>query len=106
MKKTAYDRELNFLISVLSQFKLSVNIIKKDSNDFTEIDLGLRKLLKPELDQSEDIKLLFELIRDKNIYKAKDEIFCSYVFLRLPDKSILSIGPYTLSEVTHSKLLK
>lgn len=106
MNKIPYDRELNFLTGILSQFKIPIHFINENQSDFPPVDLGLRRLLRPDFEYGKEMEMLFSLIKEKDVYRVSDELFCSYIFMRLPDKSILSVGPFTLTEVTHSKLLK
>lgn len=106
MKQISYDRELDFLKGILSQYKIPVHFIKESCSDFPPVDLGLRRLVRPDFDYAKELELLFALVKEKVVYRVSDELFCSYIFMRLPDNSIISVGPFALTEVSHSKLLK
>lgn len=104
-----YDAELNFCLRLLKEFQLPYNLLRDDSENLPGIDLGIRKLLQPDFDESKNLKRFLSEVNNNTVYKVNDEFFCSYIFLRLPGTqagTVLAIGPYTEIELSHSQILK
>ncbi len=104
-----YDAELKFFQSFLKNFHLTPAIISPDETDFSVFDQGLRKLLGMGEIYSQAQDFLMNKMKPNTIYRVRDGLFCSYIFLLLPDtdqSTVLMIGPYTTTEVTKQSLMQ
>ncbi|MGN1085251.1 MAG: helix-turn-helix domain-containing protein [Lachnospiraceae bacterium] len=104
-----HDAELSFVRKILENFRLKSVLITKDTNDTSELDMGLRKLLGFERDYQQSFGFLKEKIKPNVIYKYADIFRCTYIFLLLPDTefhAVMLIGPYTTSRIDKKVLME
>ena len=104
-----YKAELQFLQNLLKNFHIPCQIISEPLNLPIDPDLGLRRLLNPNVDFSQLLIKFAELFDSNTIYRIYDTLLCNYFFLKLPDiktPAYLTIGPYLLNPVTTEQLLE
>jgi len=85
-----YEKELNLLKRSFEKCHIPVTV--SENKMLSEEKLGIEKAC----------------IREKTLYKA-DNIFYQFIFLKLPDiqkEQYLIIGPYTIEEIPHEKILE
>ena len=96
-----YEAELNLLRSILSQFNLKITLLSADRDEIMKTDLGLRgRIYGDRLPETLEEHLI-KKIKDKVIYKIKDEFSCCFALILLPEfekNTILVIGPYLKEE--------
>lgn len=104
-----YEPELRFFQKLLENFHIPLFLFEIPSDALPELDLGLHRLLQPGADNSLSIARLSSYCRPNCIYRIEDEFQCHYIFFRLPkpkEHTLVSIGPYTLSEISPNLLLE
>lgn len=98
-----YESELLFFRKLLKNFHLSSYILI-GNEEIEDFDLGLRRLLFPDIDYTKLFCESIDQYRPNTIYKISDEYLCNYIFFNLPETStnkFLMIGPYTHIEHPH-----
>lgn len=104
-----YDAELNFFQSFLKNFHLKTALLSPETTDFSVFDQGLRKLLGMGEIYTQAQNFMTHKLKPNTIYRVRDNLFCSYIFLLLPEcasPTVLVIGPYTTIEVTKQSLMQ
>ena len=93
-----YQSELHFLENILENMHLHVSLLQEPYENAEIHDLGIRKIIYPEIHYVNYIKNFCSSCQEKIIYKAYDEFLFNYLILRLPEPGncCLLVGPYTL----------
>lgn len=104
-----YSTELNFLKKVFTKCHLNIQTI----NPYAPFKNAIQNFdLRHFINEDEYDKTIYDYINpfdDNTIYKIRDIFSCCYMFMKLPDNSnetVLSIGPYLSSELTHEQILE
>ena len=104
-----YDAELFFVCQLLKKYHIPVQIINDKSTDLAALDaLGILKILGLKV-EGKGFQDFFPNLEPHTIYRVRDVLFCTYIYLLLPDTeepSVLFIGPYTLPDLTPQKILE
>ncbi len=101
-----YDAELSFLRSILQKYHIQAHLITNEEYESFQPDLGIRKLLGQNNDQSLQ-NFLQKHIQPETIYLITDSFHCRYIIFLLPDSEPLTamiIGPYACCEITKQVL--
>lgn len=104
-----YEKELLFFQRLIENFHLSFYLFSEPFDSMPNLDLGLRSLISPDNDYRASISKLPDYCQPNKIYRVCDEFLCRYIFFRLPETekaTFVSIGPYTLTEVSSKTLLE
>ena len=104
-----YDAELNFFTKLLTNYHMPPIIVTPGIIDYTSIDHGLRKLLGMNAVYEEIHNFLNNFIKPNTIYRIRDNFYCNYIFLLLPETetpTVMIIGPYTSTEITKHSLMQ
>ena len=105
-----YEIALNFVKALLNNFHLTFQTASTPlALPHSPADLGLRQLLKPDIDYCEISRQFSEICQPNTIYRTKDFSLCYYLIFRIPTKTKLpfaSIGPYTSTIITREVLLQ
>lgn len=104
-----YSTELEFTRNILKSFRLKTHLVTDDSDNITDIDMGLRNHLGLADEYNASREFLRDKIQSNTIYKLTDIFYCNYIFIRLPDVSeniTLVIGPYTTTEISKNILME
>lgn len=105
-----YQVCLQFVQDLLKKMHVSSHIaISPDKHISSEIDLKLRATLFGVENYTTYLQNSMSEAAPNTIYRFLDEYFCSYIFLRLPDKmqeSYFYIGPYLSSLPTEEQIRK
>lgn len=104
-----YETELRFFQKLLENFHISLFLFRKPFDSLPELDLGLHNLLCPSASYRESVSRISGYCKPNLIYRVADEFLCHYIFFRLPkprEDTFVSIGPYTLSNITMNNLLE
>lgn len=104
-----YEKELLFFQRLIENFHLSFYLFSEPFDSVPNLDLGLRSLISPDNDYRASISKLPDYCQPNKIYRVCDEFLCRYIFFRLPETekaTFVSIGPYTLTEVSSKTLLE
>lgn len=103
-----HEMILNFVKSLLANFHLTFTTVRKPFElPLTPADLGLRQLLKPDIDYLEISRNYMELCQPNTIYHLQDFFLCRYYMFRLPpdgDCNFAAIGPYTSTVISREAL--
>lgn len=102
-----YQAELTFLKNVLENMHLRVSILEEPYENAEIHDLGIRKIVHPDINYINYIKKFCDFCKPNTIYKAYDEFAFNYLVLKLPCKnnSCLLVGPYLLTPLDENLLL-
>lgn len=104
-----HETILNFVKLLLDNFHLTFMTVHKPFElPLSPSDLGLRQLLKPDIDYLEISKSYMELCKPNTIYRLQDFFLCHYFLFRLPpDKTydFAVIGPYTSTFISREVLV-
>lgn len=105
-----YEIALNFVKALLNNFHLTFQTASTPlALPHSPADLGLRQLLKPDIDYCEISRQFSEICQPNTIYRTKDFSLCYYLIFRIPTNTELpfaSIGPYTSTIITREVLLQ
>lgn len=104
-----YEKELLFFQRLIENFHLSFYLFSEPFDSIPNLDLGLRSLISPDNDYRASISKLPDYCQPNKIYRVCDEFLCHYIFFRLPETekaTFVSIGPYTLTEISSKTLLE
>lgn len=104
-----YKAELEFLQKIFKNFHISTTIICPNTTPIPEFDLGLRRMIKNDVNYDLLILSNAGVTRENVIYRIHDEFFCNYICLQLPENEStthLVIGPYTTRNITKTLLLQ
>lgn len=105
-----YDTVLNFVKSLLNNFNVAFTVLHFPvTQPLSLADLGLRQLLKPDIDYLQVSKNYMEMCMPKTIYRLHDFYLCNYFMFLLPpeeENNFVYIGPYTSVTVTKEMLLE
>lgn len=104
-----YQAELKFFERILKNFHLPYHYVTYPFHAVPDLDLGLRKLLNPEMDFADVMTFIPEQIDSNKIYYIFDKFGCNYVFFQIPETdepTYLFIGPYLLTPVSETDLYK
>lgn len=103
-----FEIQLEFTQKLLKNMNVSSCIVDAFPDVIpSEIDLGLRKSLFGTENYAKLFEKSMSSAKEKTVYRFYDEYYCSYIFLRLPDKKkekFLYIGPYLLEAVNEERL--
>ena len=102
----AYQRELDFTLSVLSHLRMPVRFVQADDS-LAGYDAGLRSILG--IDADATIPLRTAMAKERTIYKVLDQFWCNYIYLQLPGHesgSAMLLGPYLTADRTRNDLLE
>lgn len=105
-----YEIALNFVKALLNNFHLTFQTAGNPlALPHSPADLGLRQLLKPDIDYCEVSRQFAEICQPNTIYRTKDFSLCYYLIFRIPSETeplFASIGPYTSTVVTRKVLIQ
>ncbi len=106
----SYQKELSFTEKLLSNFRLKMNYISKDSinSDSSNSNIGLQTILNYEFSEEKLLTILDEQCNHNTFYKIKNVLLCQYILFRLPDTknpSFVYIGPYILEAVSKQDIM-
>ncbi len=101
----AYQRELDFMLTVLGRLRTRARVLRED-DPFTGIDVGLRAMLGLVDDFSASFLATRRWTQDRTIYKMMDQFLCNYIYFRLPGSSLVVIGPYLTIDPSQEMLLE
>lgn len=104
--------ELNFLQSLLEKFELNFYVVSERTQDFPEMDIGLRRQIFLEPFSKDRCMRTFSEMESKTIYIIEDEFLCRYIFMRISEGDpaadevpfYLVIGPYLNEQLTNANL--
>ncbi len=104
-----YDAELFFVRQLLKRHHIPVQAVSTATTDLSEIDtIGITKLFGI-TDESKTLRDYFPNLEEKTIYRVKNFLFFTYIYLLLPDtenETVLFIGPYTTRDITPQMILE
>lgn len=92
----AYQKELEFAVSLLRRMRLSVYVIEQ-GDKLSQLDGGLRRMVGMEADDATGFLSEPKWANNRTIYKIMDQFMCHYIFFRLPgraESTAVVIGPY------------
>ena len=99
-----YEKELQFFFKTLEYYNLKFHKTCINTITPSDVDYGIRKT-NGLSDNFVHIRKFFEQEQKKqNILYIKDEFFCHYILLLLPDnipQEVIIIGPYLLANETN-----
>lgn len=103
-----YESELFFAKQLLKRHRIPIEIIDANKRNFANEASGVARLFGVET-KNKCFRDLFPEIQPKTIYRIRDLIFCTYIYMLLPDTSgetVLFIGPYTCHNITPQGVLE
>ena len=104
-----YRTELQYLMRVLQKMHLQALLLNPGDAQNYQIDLGFRAFLGLEEDYERAFRHHGLWSKSHTIYRLQDELFCSYIFLMLPDSTAaqaLLIGPYITFEMQKETIME
>ena len=104
-----YESELRFLTDILNRCRVQTLLLTSNSKPDDRIDLGFRSMFADASAYDKTIAELFCKVEPNTVYKIIDAMEHHYILLLLPQteiETILCIGPYLSSELTHSNILE
>lgn len=104
----AYQKELDFMVSVLRRMRLAVHLLHPQDT-LTVLDSGLRGILGAELDYDTAYRVAQQWSQERTIYKVLDQFMCNFVYFHLPgmpEPTAVVIGPYLTIDPTRAQLLE
>ena len=104
-----YESELRFLTDILSRCRVQTQLLTPSSKIDDKIDFGFRRIFADATIYNKTVAEFFCKIEPNAVYKIVDTMEYRYILLLLPQtekETILCIGPYLSSEITHSKILE
>ena len=104
----AYQRELDFMISVLERMRLPVHLLHPEDT-LTVLDSGLRGILGIQADYDAAYRIARQWSHQRTIYKVLDPFMCNYIYFHLPpspEPTAVVIGPYLALDPTQEMLLE
>lgn len=104
-----YQAELRFFEQILKNFHLPYHYATYPFTSMPDLDLGLRKMLSPEMEFSELMTFEPAQIDSNKIHYIFDKFGCNYVFFQIPEReepTYLFVGPYLLTPVSNLDLYK
>lgn len=99
-----FTAELSFFRRLMKNSHIDTHIIPNGEPVPVQIDRGLRDFLKMQDDYAHTFGSFFESLDKGKIYSIKDGFYCCYIFMLLPDNSLLAAGPYLNGELTHQRI--
>lgn len=99
---------LQFFLNILENMRIPAAIMRKPYDNAAIFDLGIRRIVYPQMNSETFADHFFSSCKSNVIYKAFDEFLFSYLILMLPEKpddSFLVIGPYALEPFTETDIL-
>lgn len=103
----SYESILLFVKQLLSYSHLSITLYKEPFDEYTLLDLGLRRLLRPDINYRLLLEQMAETFGPNRLYKVHDRFYCHYIIFRLPDTDVLTyaaVGPYRLRAVAQQDI--
>lgn len=100
---------LDFMRKLLNNIHISSFLIKEPFDDVADFDLGLRRLLNPDIDFVRLFRMIPFASRPNTMYRVTDKYHCSYTFMELPGAEVRTfflIGPYTFTEISEQTILE
>ena len=104
----AYQRELDFTISVLRRLRLTVHLLRPEDS-IAMLDAGLRGVLGMQTDYDAAMRINRQWTQARTVYKVLDQFLCHYIYFHLPgtDEPLsVVIGPYLTVDPTQEMLLE
>ncbi len=104
-----YKTELTFFCSLLQNFHIPYQIFSPSHTPKRDPDLGIRRLINPDIDFSQITEHLSIQYKPNKIYRIYDNFLCNYLFFMLPDTktpAYMAIGPYLLNTISSEKLME
>ena len=104
----AYQRELDFMISVLERMRLSVHLLHPEDT-LTVLDSSLQGILGMQADYDAAYRIARQWSHQRTIYKVLDPFMCNYIYFHLPsspEPTAVVIGPYLALDPTQEMLLE
>ena len=104
----AYQKELDFMISVFRRMRLAVHLLHPEDSLQT-LDLGIREVLGMGVDDDTAYRVAQHWNHERTVYKVLDQFMCNYIYFHLPDAdepTAVVIGPYLTIDPTREVLLE
>ena len=104
-----YEREFAFLQAAMRNCHLQLLRLDHDAVPSPAVDFGLRQMLGLSHFYTERTLPLLRSLRERALYRVRDEFSCRYLFFLLPEGSAqrgILIGPYLDADLTHEQLLE
>lgn len=100
----SFTAELDFFQRIMKNSHIDTRIIPRSEPTPPDLDRGLREFLKMEEDYRHTFDETRASLRPRTIYRIRDSFYCSYIFMLLPDESLLVTGPYLYEDLTHQMI--
>ena len=103
-----YQKELDFMRSVLERMRLPVHLMHPDDT-LAVLDSGLRGILGMQADYDSAYRIAMQWSHQRTIYKVLDQFMCNYIYFHLPaspEPTAVVIGPYLTLDPTQEMLLE
>ncbi len=102
-----YQAELAFFERLLENCHLPCSVLEPSVCPVPEPLLGIRPLLRPELDYAAKAADFPQMFVHRVIYRISDDYLCRCLLLRLPDReAFLIVGPYATAEMAPAEMLR
>lgn len=101
----SYQKELDFLTSVLKKCNLNVYLFDAKQPIGQNIGEGIRKFLD---EKTADIPFEDAVggVEERIVYRLTDSFNCQYMFLKLPNEQVLLTGPYIIDDISREWVLE
>lgn len=93
-----YDSVLDYVRKVLGNNHIPTHIYENPSDLADSVDLTLHEYLFPDFDREKAFQGIKDVCRDNILYFITDNLYCSYVILKLPEPACsryFCVGPFT-----------
>lgn len=100
----SFTAEVSFFRRLMKNFHIDTHIIPCGEPVPAGLDRGLRDFLKMQDDYRRTFDETRASLEERTIYRVKDGFYCCYIFMLLPDESLLVAGPYLNGELTHQMI--
>ena len=99
-----FTAELSFFRRLTEKSHIDTHIIPCGAPVPAGLDRGLRDFLKMQADYTHTFDGIRERVEKGTVYSVKDGFYCCYIFMLMPDESLLVTGPYLNGELTHQMI--